>query len=226
MAEAEAGTLVIADRQTAGRGRLGRRWASPAGGLWFSLVLRPRIPPDRAPALALVAALDWAEVLALRGVPARVKWPNDVWAEGRKIAGILTEMSAEADRVHWLVLGVGVNVNNRPPRGAATPAGAVRDWAGPVRRDEILAEWLARFERSCRRFAREGFRPFRHLYARRSVLAAGTRVSFADAEGPGAGRVLGVDDAGRLRLAARGGAVVFSGGEVNLIRPASGKEPA
>lgn len=95
------GTLVIADRQTAGRGRMGRSWVSPVGGLWFSLVLRPVVPPDRVPALTLVAALDWVDLFRSLGVPAGVKWPNDVWADGKKNCGNF-DGNVGGDRSHSL----------------------------------------------------------------------------------------------------------------------------
>ncbi len=222
---AAEGTLVIANRQTAGRGRLGRRWSSPAGGLWFSLVLRPAVRPDRVPALPLVAALSWVEVLRARGVPAGVKWPNDVWADGKKIAGILTEMSAETDRVQWVVLGAGVNVNNRPPwslpGGRSVPAGSVAQWTGRVVLEELMGDWLARFSRSYAQFLRGGFSPFRAAFERWSVLQ-GERVSFEGPSGPSEGRVIGVDRDGQLRLISGRGKTTCGAGEVSLIRPWKG----
>lgn len=208
------GTLVLADRQTAGRGRWGRVWVSPRGGLWYSLVLRPSIAPDRCPALTLVAALDWVRVLRRRGLDARVKWPNDVWVGENKVAGILTEMSAETDRVHWVVMGVGVNVNNRPP--ASTDAASVSQWTGPVSRQELLSDWLTRFVRSYGRFVRNGFGPFQRDFNRWSVLN-GRKVRL---EGTISmeGQVLGVDDFGRLRLMTARGEKTCVGGEVSVAR--------
>lgn len=217
------GTLVLADRQTQGRGRMGRRWISPNGGLWYSLILRPSVQPVWAPALTLVAALDWVEVLRARGVPAGVKWPNDVWAEGKKLGGILTEMSSETDRVHWICLGVGVNVNNRPPVGTVVPAASVLAWTGVLSRETLLNEWGTRFARSYARFNRSGFSPFRLAYERRSILT-GARVSFNDLSGRREGRVLGVNAEGQLRLAVARGEILCSSGEVSLLRPAEGKK--
>jgi len=112
--DAEHGEVVVAETQTAGRGRRGRAWASPARrNLYFSVVLRPDLPPVRAPELTLVASLAICDALRQAGVDAGIKWPNDLLASGKKIAGILTELAAEPDRVDWVVLGVGVNVNSR-----------------------------------------------------------------------------------------------------------------
>lgn len=217
---AAEGTLVIADRQTAGRGRLGRAWISPLGGLWYSLLLRPAVRPEGVPALTLVAALDWVEVFRARGVPAGVKWPNDVWAEGKKIAGILTEMSAETDRVHWVALGVGVNVNNPPPVSHPTLAASVSDWTGPIPLGDLWGQWRERFSKSYLQFCQGGFAPFRSLYEERALLT-GTIVSFVGADGRNTGRVLGVDEGGRLLLSTSKGTVVCAGGEVSLLRPQS-----
>ena len=106
-AGAEQGTVVLASRQIAGRGRLGRTWESPEGGAYLSAVLRPAVSPSDVSSLALVIALGVAEALEGLGLTPSVKWPNDVLVDGAKLAGVLLEMAAEADRVDWVVVGVG-----------------------------------------------------------------------------------------------------------------------
>jgi BirA family biotin operon repressor/biotin-[acetyl-CoA-carboxylase] ligase len=107
------GVVVFAEAQTRGRGRLGRKWHSPAGkGLWFSVLLRPKLRPSAATQLTIAAAT--AVLRALRahtGIRASIKWPNDILARGRKLVGILTEMNAEPDAVRHLIVGIGVDVN-------------------------------------------------------------------------------------------------------------------
>ncbi len=107
------GEVVVADFQTQGRGRRGRSWVAPRGtALTFSVILRPALPATRAPEITLVAAVAVAEAAREMGAPAaRIKWPNDVECKGRKIAGLLTELRAEPDRVRHAVLGVGFNVS-------------------------------------------------------------------------------------------------------------------
>ncbi|MFZ5826408.1 MAG: biotin--[acetyl-CoA-carboxylase] ligase [Bacillota bacterium] len=107
------GLLVIADEQTAGKGRLGRAWSTPRGSaLAMSLILRPALPPYHAPRITLAAAVAVCEaVREVAGLPAGIKWPNDVQIAGRKFCGILTEMEAEMDRVAFVVLGIGLNVH-------------------------------------------------------------------------------------------------------------------
>ncbi len=108
--EVPEGTVVVASKQTAGRGRRGRSWASPEGGLWMSVILKPG---KTDPRLVFVGAMAVVDVLDEFGIRAGIKWPNDVWAGGKKIAGILTEGRAG----EYVVLGVGLNVNNPLPEG-------------------------------------------------------------------------------------------------------------
>ena len=110
---AAEGTVVIADAQTGGKGRLGRRWVSPPGvNLYLSVILRPRKPASAAPQLSLLAAVAVAEAIVhqTRLVPA-IKWPNDVLVSGKKVCGILTEMQAQGPRLRSVVVGIGVNIN-------------------------------------------------------------------------------------------------------------------
>ena len=115
LAEAGAGEgeIVIAEAQSAGRGRLGRRWASPPyANLYFSVILKPQLAPAHVPQVTLMAAVALADTVAafVPDEPA-IKWPNDILVGGKKLAGILTELSCDAERVHYVVLGVGVNLN-------------------------------------------------------------------------------------------------------------------
>lgn len=110
---APQGTVVVAESQTQGRGRLGRRWESPAfANLYLSILLRPKLTPSHAAQITLMAAVALADVVDAY-VPGRaaIKWPNDILVGGRKLAGILTEASCDAERVHYVILGIGVNLN-------------------------------------------------------------------------------------------------------------------
>jgi BirA family biotin operon repressor/biotin-[acetyl-CoA-carboxylase] ligase len=140
-------TVVVAEQQSAGRGRLSRSWHSSRGGLYFTIVLRPKIPPALSPRLNLCASLVLAETLRDDyDLAARVKWPNDVLVGDRKIAGILAEMEAEADQVAYVNIGVGVNVNNNLAPAMLEPV-TMRQLKGrPVSRKQLLACFLDRFE--------------------------------------------------------------------------------
>ena len=109
-----SGTLVVADKQIAGKGRRGRNWESPSGcGIFMTLMLKPDINPNNASMLTLVSALAVAKALAdITGKDAKIKWPNDIVIDGRKVCGILTEMSAQFDYINNIVIGIGINVNN------------------------------------------------------------------------------------------------------------------
>ncbi len=146
--DAAEGAVAATDEQTAGRGRLGRSWSAPAGtSVLASIVLRPQVPAQHLPELSLVASRACAAAIEeVAGVHADVKWPNDVLVNGRKVAGILAE--AREGRV---VLGVGINVSQRPgelPEGAEFPATSILVETGrTVGRAELLAALLAHLER-------------------------------------------------------------------------------
>lgn len=107
----EEGTVVIAESQTGGRGRLGRKWLSPEGGIWLSIILKPRIQPLYAPRITLMAGVSVAKTIRSFGLAAKIKWPNDVLINGKKVCGILTEIEAEIDMIDYCVVGIGIDAN-------------------------------------------------------------------------------------------------------------------
>ncbi len=149
----EEGTVLIADRQSAGKGRLGRSWASPAGvNLYASVLLRPPLPPHRAAQLTFFPAVAVARAITeVSGLSARVKWPNDILLGGRKVAGLLNEMRAEAERIHFIVLGIGVNLNMRRdqfPSDLRYPATSVAlETGSPVNRLAFTRALLRHLDR-------------------------------------------------------------------------------
>jgi BirA family biotin operon repressor/biotin-[acetyl-CoA-carboxylase] ligase len=106
------GTIVLSEVQKTGKGRLSRQWLSPNGGLWMSIVLRPKISPAQAPFVTLLAGCALASAIQDMDVKARIKWPNDILIGGKKVCGILTEMDAEMQMVNHIIIGIGMNVNN------------------------------------------------------------------------------------------------------------------
>jgi BirA family biotin operon repressor/biotin-[acetyl-CoA-carboxylase] ligase len=163
---APEGTLVVAESQTAGKGRLGRIWHSPPGvGLWVSLVLRPHMESSKVFQLAICGALAVAEALYQRThLPVRVKWPNDVLIRGKKLAGVLTETQADGDLVQLVVLGMGINVNQDVddfPEDLRNTATSVRAELGrPISRLNLLQDVLVQFEERYQKFQEGGLRPF------------------------------------------------------------------
>ena len=144
---AEEGTIVIAEAQTRGRGRLSREWLSPEGGIYFTLVLRPRISPAYAPRINLLASIAVAiAVRKLFGLNAELKWPNDVLIEGKKVCGRLAEMDAEMDVVNFVNVGIGVNINTSIPQFEEM-ATSLKDVLGrEISRKEFLRALLGEIE--------------------------------------------------------------------------------
>jgi BirA family biotin operon repressor/biotin-[acetyl-CoA-carboxylase] ligase len=106
------GTIIIAERQSAGKGRLGRRWFSPVGGIWLSIILYPQLSPSYIPRITLMTAVAIVKAIErCAQIKAQIKWPNDILINEKKVGGILTEMSAELDMINWVVVGIGINVN-------------------------------------------------------------------------------------------------------------------
>jgi BirA family transcriptional regulator, biotin operon repressor / biotin---[acetyl-CoA-carboxylase] ligase len=141
-------TIVIAETQTRGRGRMERDWWSPQGGLYFTLVLRPHLPPAKSPLVNFCAAFVLARTLQdFCGVDARVKWPNDVLIHGRKVSGMLSEMEAAGDQVSFINIGIGINMNNDLPPDLPS-ATSIKNISGKTSsRKAFLSEFLDRLEK-------------------------------------------------------------------------------
>jgi BirA family transcriptional regulator, biotin operon repressor / biotin---[acetyl-CoA-carboxylase] ligase len=154
------GTVVLAEAQTAGRGRSGRSWHSEKGtGLYFTVVLRPRLSPAQAPLLTMLAGISaQTAITAQTGMAPELKWPNDLLLNGKKVGGILTEMHAEPNAVRFVIVGIGINVNQEkfPPELSGT-ATSIRKESGRMSyRLELLVRLLTQFESDYNRFLREG----------------------------------------------------------------------
>lgn len=159
------GMVVIAEEQSCGKGRMGRRWESPAGvNLYASILLRPGIPPFDAPQLTFLSAVAVCRaIISVTGLQATVKWPNDVLLNGKKIAGLLNEMSAETDRVNYVVLGIGVNLNMRAdqfPQDLRYPATSLAIACGqPVSRLDFTRNLLQQIDALYQKFLKLGSAP-------------------------------------------------------------------
>ena len=144
---AKEGTIVIAEAQTCGRGRLTRQWLSPQGGIYFTIILRPRISPAYAPRINLMTALALATTIRrLFGLEAELKWPNDVLISGKKVCGILAEMDAEMDVVNFVNVGIGINVNNSVTRFEKTATSLKQVLGREISRKEFLSALIAEIE--------------------------------------------------------------------------------
>jgi len=177
---AEHGTTVLAEEQTAGRGRLGRKWVSErSSGIYASVILRPELSPAVAPALTLMAGVATRRAItSTTGLAADIRWPNDLLVNSKKVCGILTEMSAELGRLHYVVLGIGINVNQRAmPAEIESIATSLRMEGGRLySRQQILVALLRELETYYRMFLEEGSDPITRAWAEASSYATNKKV--------------------------------------------------
>ncbi|MEM3699992.1 MAG: biotin--[acetyl-CoA-carboxylase] ligase [Candidatus Bathyarchaeia archaeon] len=212
------GAIVIAETQTAGRGRLDRKWFSPKGGLYFSIILKPKIKAKESIKLVFLAGLAVAEVLHEKyGLHVETKWPNDVLVRGRKICGILSEMKTRGEKVDYAVIGLGINANvdvkKEFPEELKTVATSIENELGrKVKLEELLKVLLEKLENVYEQFTKEGFAPvLRRWKGYASFL--GKNVEVINDVGKMYGLALDVDNDGTLLVRLEDGRVehVFVG---------------
>lgn len=218
---APQGALVVADMQTAGRGRRGRAWSSPAGmNAYFTLILKPEFPVEMASMVTLVMGLAVAEgIRETCGVEARVKWPNDIVIKGRKVCGMLAEMSTERDFIHYVVMGVGINVARQdfPPEIAQTASCLEQECGRAVSRAEIMVNVMKAFETYYGIFRGDG--SLAGLLDRYNGMLAGKdgEVRILDPKGEYRGISRGINPAGELLVEREDGTVeAVYAGEVSV----------
>lgn len=215
------GTLVVADKQTAGRGRRGRAWISPAGAsVYMSLLLRPQCNPDKASAITLVSALAIVQAARELGMQdCGIKWPNDVVANGKKLCGILTEMSAEIDAIHYVVPGIGINVNQETfdEEIAKTATSFCMELGHKVNRSKLISRILYYFEQDYELFIKTYdlsnlVDKYNHF-----LVNCGKEVRVLDPKGEFTGTALGVNEDGELLVRTENDTVVtVYAGEVSV----------
>ncbi len=219
------GTVLLVRRQVTGKGRLGRVWRSPEGGIFLSVILRPTLSPVKVPALALVAG--YSAVLALNqlfDLEAQLKWPNDVLVEGKKIVGVLCEMRAEIDIISHVIVGIGINANipydllPQEVRHTAATLTALLDKA--VDRNQLVAAVLNNLEPSYDEFVKNGLgnlhKPITQVSAYLNQPVVIQNKTVTDGYGQ-TGTMRGIDSLGRLILEKNDGATVpISAGDLSL----------
>ncbi len=215
------GTLLAADMQTAGRGRRGRSWISPPGtNVYYTLLLKPEYPADRVSAVTLVMALAVAEgICATCGLKADIKWPNDIVVGGKKVCGILTEMSVEQDYIHYVVIGVGINValQEFAPEVAQTATCLQQECGRKVSRSALVANIMKAFERDYEIFLKT--LDMSGLLAEYNELLVnrGREVRVLDPKGEFTGTSAGINEKGELLVELADGTVVpVYAGEVSV----------
>ncbi len=203
------GAVVLAEEQTAGRGRGGRAWHSErATGIYVTLLLRPKLAPVQAPLLTMMAGLSaHSAVQALTGLEVDLKWPNDLLVRGRKLGGILTEMHAEPGQIRFVIVGIGLNVNQEKfPGELANLATSLRAETGkPQSRMELLVRLLHEFESDYNRFLREGVATVVARFESVSSYARGKRVRVTNGTESYVGTTAGLGPEGLLQVERDGG---------------------
>jgi BirA family biotin operon repressor/biotin-[acetyl-CoA-carboxylase] ligase len=226
---AAEGTLVVAEVQAAGRGRRDRHWISPPrAGIYVSLILRPHLEPFNIAQMPIVAGIGVCESIAeITDLQPRMKWPNDVLVEGKKVAGILAEMSAEPERIHYVILGIGINVNTPVsafPDNLQPTAISLADASGRlVSRRMLVQALLQKLEALYDQFQRTGFQALRER-CRRWDKTIRSLVEIQDASGSFVGYALDIDEDGALLVKDREGFVrrVLAGDATLRQYPGSG----
>ncbi|WP_405079466.1 biotin--[acetyl-CoA-carboxylase] ligase [Paenibacillus chitinolyticus] len=219
---AEEGTLVFAEEQTSGRGRMGRHWHSPKGkGIWMSLILKPRVPVYFVPQLTLLTAVALCRAIRKEcGVEIGIKWPNDLLVKGRKVSGILLEMSGEDERLKYVIIGVGITANlngaDFPDDLKPVATSLALESGSPVKREAMIAAFLNELEQLYDLYLENGFAPIRIMWEAMSV-SLNCPIRVKTSQGTVEGRADSLDDSGALTVIADDGRKVkIYSGDVEL----------
>lgn len=200
------GTVIIAETQTSGRGRMSRAWESTRGkGIWMTVIIKPDVLPHQAPQFTLVAAVAIVNALKslFKGFTPFIKWPNDVLINGKKCTGILTEMIAEIDMVQSLLIGIGINVNQQqadfPQELQSIATSLSIEENAILNRAEIVGTILNYLENYCDQYVEEGFAPIKHLWEEASGTI-GKRIKATTLSEVIEGKAIGITDSGVLEI--------------------------
>jgi BirA family transcriptional regulator, biotin operon repressor / biotin---[acetyl-CoA-carboxylase] ligase len=202
---AAEGTVVIAEQQESGRGRLNRIWYSPKyTGVWMSMILRPNIPLQKAPQLTLITAVAVVQAIEeVTNLSPQIKWPNDILLNGKKVTGILTELQAEADRIFAIIIGVGINVNQKLedyPEDIQNIATSLSIETGEkISRAQIIRSVFSHFERLYLLYLEQGFTPIKLLWESYAISIGKTIIARTVNENI-RGKALGITEDGVLML--------------------------
>lgn len=213
----EEGLLAVAEEQTGGKGRRGRSWVSPPGtGIWMSLLLRPKVEPQKASMVTIVAALAMTKAMEkITGMEIRIKWPNDVVLNGKKVCGILTEMSAELEEIHYIIVGIGINANTESfPEDIQDRATSIYLESGKkVERAAFIAEFCVQFEQYYERFLAMGNLAFLKEEYESYLINIGREVKIIKKKEERVRKALGINELGELIVAKSDGTteIIFSG---------------
>ena len=207
-----SGTVVIAEEQTAGRGRMARQWSSVAGkGIWMSVIIRPTLTPQQAPQMTLVAAVAVTRAIQeITGLEPDIKWPNDILINGKKVTGILTELQTDPDRVKSVILGIGMNVNQDEvdfPEDIIEIATSLKICTGvTIDRAKLVAKVFSFLELYTKMYEKHGFAPIKILWEG-FANTTGKRIRAVMLNETIVGKALGISDEGVLEVLLDDGSV-------------------
>ena len=215
------GSIIISESQNKGRGRLERGWYSPKGaGIWFSVVLKPKMSPQNAPKFTLLAAVAMTRAIEnITGIKCGIKWPNDILYDGKKLVGILTEMNAEIDRINYIVIGMGLNVNNDVfPKELEEIATSLKMIAAKkFNRIDLLSEIIRELEIEYNEAMKNGFKATFETWRKYSATL-GCQINVVGIEEQFSGKAIDIDEDGALLVETAEGLKKVLAGDVS-IRP-------
>lgn len=216
------GTIVVAEEQTGGKGRLDRKFFSPRGkGIWFSVILRPNLLPKDAPKCTLMAAVAVAEAMKRFNLKAEIKWPNDIMHDGRKLVGILTEMTGEIGKISYIVIGVGINVNIKRkefPKDLRDVAASLSELTGDeISRVKLFRAVLEEFDKLYCKINKSGFDEILKLWRKYNItLGKNIRVISASDGKSFTGKAIDLNADGALIVETKSGLKAVYAGDVSI----------
>jgi len=213
---ATEGSVVLALTQTRARGRAGRSWQAPRGGVWLSALLRPNFAAEHAGCVSVLVAVALAEAFAAAfGLPVKVKWPNDLWLERKKLSGILIDLSTRGPQIDYMIVSVGTNVNNVLPKHTPVEATSLSEALGrPLPLERVAAVVLDALADGYEAFLRGGFQPFIERFEALSAL--GKVISFERDGNVVTAHVVGLNGEGKLVVQTAHGQQLLAAEEVHL----------
>ncbi len=221
---AAEGTVVISEMQTGGKGRLGRKWISPKGNLYLSIILRPSVPTHKAPLITMAGAVAAASAIrSVCRVAAGIKWPNDILVFDKKVCGLLTEMSAEQDRIRHIVLGLGIDVNMRldelPPDIRSLTTTLAEATGATVDRTALLRQLLRDLDHWYRQFLTQDTSVLEEW--KKLNVTIGRRIMVSSTGEQIEGMAQGIDEDGRLIVKQDNGSTrAVAAGDVTIVKGA------
>jgi len=212
------GTVVVADIQISGRGRKDRNWSSPFGGLWLSIVLYPKLPPERGMLVTMTASVAVAQAInEITGLNPKIKWPNDILLNKKKVCGVLTEIEAEMDRINYSIIGIGINVNNEIEEDLQGIAISLKSIVGvQISRVKLLQSMLKHLDENYVKLVSKDYSSIRNFwFSYANIIGKKIQVDYENEDILGV--VIDVDESGCLILKTDKDQVRIVSGDITFL---------